>query len=494
MNRAKPSVLLVSDSGVGGLPALLTQSDIDLTVTASIDSAAALLSNASFDAVLLEVGQRNAGGLGIRREPELAWVRSGSCDAPLIAYGPPLTELEREALAAGAAGYLAWSASLAEIGLALDSAFARSHVDSLEASRSVHGSGLLGQSTHMLAVRENVVRVGRGSSTVLVRGETGTGKELVARAVHDGSARGGAPFIKVHAAALPDALLESELFGYEKGAFTGANTRKPGRVELAEGGTLFFDEIGEITPVMQAKLLRLLEDREYERLGGTRTHRADVRFVAATHRDLEHMVEAGTFREDLFYRLNVVSVWLPPLRARRGDVALIARHYFEHFRAANHKPALAMQEAALQVLQAQRWPGNVRQLVNFVERLVVLAQSNVITAEDVQLGLVEQLEFLTQGLSQDGHEPALEPKLVLEPTPAASAMPTQPVALDSALPIPGTHLSSAVRPLREEVRRAELRALTKALHSAKGNRALAARLLGVSRRTLYTKLDEHGLD
>jgi two-component system response regulator AtoC len=270
--------------------------------------------------------------------------------------------------------------------------------------------------------------------------------------------------------------------------------RKPGRVELAEGGTLFLDEIGDVSPVMQAKLLRLIQDREYERLGGTRTLRADVRFVAATHRDLEHMVETGAFREDLFYRLNVVSLWLPPLRARRDDIESIARHYLQHFRLANQKPRLRLEEAALRILVAERWPGNVRQLVNFVERLVVLARGDVITSDDVRSEMEEQIAFLTQAAPL-GAEPARS-------TPASAPASRGAGSSDGVTAVPLAALesrnvmqfSSEVRPLKEDMRRAEYRAITKALASANGNRAQAARLLGVSRRTLYTKLDEHGID
>jgi two-component system response regulator AtoC len=327
-----------------------------------------------------------------------------------------------------------------------------------------------------------------------VRGETGTGKELVARALHAESARAAQPFVRVHAAALPDTLLESELFGYEKGAFTGAHARKPGRVELAEGGTLFFDEIGELSAALQVKLLRLLQEREYERLGGTRTLRADVRFVTATHRDLENLVQQGRFREDLFYRLNVVTIWLPPLRARRDDAAEIANHYLRSFRVAAGKPRLRFHDAALGFLVNQRWPGNVRQLVNFIERLVVLAQRDTIGLDDVQRHLNEQMDFLTQAAAQP-EERGLGTNRIVEParfeavTTPTGASPAPPASTQAS-----QHFSSAVRPLREDVRRAEERALLKALQYANGNRALAARMLGVSRRTLYTKLEEHGIE
>jgi two-component system, NtrC family, response regulator AtoC len=485
VNRVRPSVLLISTGADESVAGLLRACDV--TVLPSLAEADRALATRLFDVLMLQVG--GPGPLAHGLAHESSWIRERSLDTPLLAFGPADAVLERDALAAGAAQYLALPVADEAWALGLKAALARAEADELGSPSIGNNSGLLGTSPHIAAVRSTVARVATGTATALIRGETGTGKELVARAVHAGSARAGAPFIKVHAAAWPDALLESELFGYEKGAFTGANTRKAGRVELAEGGTLFFDEIGEVSPIMQAKLLRLIQDREYERLGGTRTLRADVRFIAATHRDVEHMVETGAFREDLFYRLNVVTVWLPPLRARRGDVGLIARHYFEHFRAVNGKPALELEDAAVRLLQAQRWPGNVRQLVNFVERTVVLAQGPVVTAADVRRGLDEQIAFLTQAASQDAvlaMPEAVRPLLASEAVTEKRAVPLLQAATE-------THHSSAVRPLREELRRTEYRALTKALLSAKGNRALAARMLGVSRRTLYTKLEEHGI-
>ncbi len=326
---------------------------------------------------------------------------------------------------------------------------------------------LLGKSEAMRNVGDLVRRTASSLATCLLRGETGTGKELVARSLHDQSARRSGPFVKVHCAALPDALLESELFGYEKGAFTGAAARKPGRVELAEGGTLFLDEIGDVTPAVQVKLLRLLQDKEYERLGGVRSIRADVRFVAATHRDLETMVKRGEFREDLFYRLNVVPIWLPPLRARREDITLLSETFAADFAHTYGKPEARLEAAAIAALQSERWPGNVRQLQNFVERLVVLARGPI-TAEDVRREMSEQVRFETQ----------LTGRVAAAPPPSSAG----------AAPAPGPPL-----PLGEAVRNAERAAIERALVHTNGNRTVAARILGVSRATLYAKLEEHGL-
>lgn len=329
-------------------------------------------------------------------------------------------------------------------------------------------TGILGQSPAIAQLREMIARVSATSATVLVRGETGTGKELVARAIHEQSRVGKGPLVPVHAAALPEDLLESELFGYEKGAFTGANVRKPGRLELAAGGTLFLDEIAELTPRMQTKLLRLVQEREFTRLGGTRALKTDARFVAATHRDLGQHVARGEFREDLFYRLNVVTIWLPPLRARRDDIVLLAEHFLARFARASGRK-LTFEGDALQLLRAQRWPGNVRQLQNLTERLAVLATTDRIDETSVKLELEGRGGFTTEA-SQ-------------EQLPAAAVEPGGPTLA------PG----STLRPLRDQIQRAERMALLKALERAKGNRTVAARLLGVGRRTLYTKLEEHGL-
>jgi two-component system response regulator AtoC len=297
-----------------------------------------------------------------------------------------------------------------------------------------------------------ILRAAASTATVLLRGESGTGKEVAARALHGLGPRATGPFVRVHCAALPDSLLESELFGYEKGAFTGAVTRKPGRVEIAEGGTLFLDEIGDVTPAIQVKLLRLLQEREYERLGSVSTLRADVRFVAATHRDLEAMIGCGEFREDLYYRLSVLPIWLPPLREREDDVRALAQFFCEEQATACGRPDTRLDPKALDVLQSHSWPGNVRQLQNFIGRLVLLSDGPVLRDSDV-------LRELSRGAP-------------ISATRGAGGLPSR---------------------LQEQRREAERGALKAALHEAGGNRARAARLLGVSRRTLYNKLESLGV-
>ena len=236
----------------------------------------------------------------------------------------------------------------------------------------VNTSGIIGQSTTLAEVFKVLGKVAPTDSTVLVTGESGTGKELLVRALHANSQRAEKPFVPINCGAIPKDLLESELFGHEKGAFTHAIRSRPGRFEMGDGGTVFLDEIGEMDLSLQVKILRVLQEKEIERVGGTGSKKVDVRIVAATNRDLEAEVAAGRFREDLYYRLNVIPLHLPPLRERGGDVLLLARHFLNHFCAKKGRPPLGLSPDARRVLVAYAWPGNVRELENFMERLSIL--------------------------------------------------------------------------------------------------------------------------
>jgi two-component system response regulator AtoC len=450
-------------SSSASLAALLTGQGMQVRGVASLADATTEADSHPFDVVIVDWDL--AGGAD-----GLPDILKCFGEIPVVATGSTGPARASEALRSGAADFLAKPFDQAEVVYVLGKVLAAISVDPTRPpAAEMRESGLLGQSKAMGHVLDLVRRVAAGNATVLVRGESGTGKELVARAIHADSQRGDGPFVKVHCAGLPETLLESELFGYEKGAFTGAASRKPGRVEIAEGGTLFLDEIGDISPAVQVKLLRLLQDREYERLGGTATLRADVRFVAATHRDLEDMIRKGEFREDLFYRLNVVPIWLPPLRARRDDVALLAASFCAAFAEAHDKRGTVLSSDAVAALTAERWPGNVRQLQNFVERLVVLSESGAISASHVRRELAPPVTFSTQSPSG--------------------------AALHTAVSSMGTEAgpASTVMPLDAVLRDAERHAIERALRHSKGNRTLAARLLGVSRATFYTKLEEHGL-
>lgn len=410
-----------------------------------------------FDAVIVDVRISDGGVEAVM--PVLA---SEYPELPTIVLADP-ADLDRavQAVRAGATDYLPKPVEAEELRYVIGKVLKSSElVDDAPAHSSIvePTTEMLGESSSIRELRGLLVRAARGDATVLVRGESGTGKELVARQLHELSPRRRAPFIKVHCAALPETLLESELFGYEKGAFTGATGTKLGRVELAQGGTLFLDEIGDISPSTQVKLLRILQDRKFERLGGTKTLDADVRFVAATHRDLDAMVRDGTFRSDLFYRLNVVSLWVPPLRERPGDIDLLALSFCRRFAGKGQRRSLSLDVDALEVFRRQPWPGNVRQLENFIERLVVLSDGPRISARDVEHELARQA-----GTLGFAHADRLGPQV---------------------------NLTSSVLELADAVREAERRAIEKALKRASGNRNLAARLLGISRRKLYYKLQE----
>ncbi|MCC6624487.1 MAG: sigma-54-dependent Fis family transcriptional regulator [Deltaproteobacteria bacterium] len=310
----------------------------------------------------------------------------------------------------------------------------------LEASR--RDKSIIGNSLAMRQVLDMVRQVAPSEATALLLGESGTGKELFARAIHGWSQRGAKPFIALNCAALPESLLEAELFGHEKGAFTGAVQRRQGRFELADGGTLFLDELGEMSPQVQVKLLRVLQEGELERVGGTQTLRVDVRIVAATNKDLRAEVDAGRFREDLYYRLNVISLTLPPLRDRKDDVALLAQHFLTRYADKNQKRIVGIAREALQALMAWRWPGNVRELENCIERAVVLCRGDTITLEDL-------------------------PPAMRDAEPESRAI---------TIPL-GTPLPEVERILIQET-----------LAATKGDKRLAAQLLGIATRTIYRKI------
>lgn len=267
---------------------------------------------------------------------------------------------------------------------------------------------IVGRSKAMEEMSRSVIQVGPSKATVLLRGESGTGKELVARAIHYNSPRADRPFIKVNCAALPESLLESELFGHERGAFTGATQRRSGRFELADGGTIFLDEIGDIPLTMQIKLLRVLQEQQFERVGGTVTISVDVRVVAATHRDLERGIEEGTFREDLYYRLNVVPIFLPPLRERLEDIPLLIDYFVSRFNLENKKKVRIGQEVMLLLMQ-YHWAGNVRELENCIERMVVMAQSELITFGTIPSNIRTYFQDL-----RDVTKPSIQKKSTLQ--------------------------------------------------------------------------------
>jgi len=301
----------------------------------------------------------------------------------LTAHGNVATAVE--AMKAGATEYLTKPFDLGELKLSIDKAIRISELSAEverlreELERDWDIEGFIAADPRMIEILMTVEKVAPTNATVMIYGESGTGKELIARAIHRLSPRATKPLVEVHAGALPETLLESELFGYEKGAFTGAVTGKPGRFELANGGTLFLDEVGDISLGVQVKLLRVLQERRFERLGGTRSIDVDVRVVAATNRDLQQLIADGSFREDLFYRLNVVPITLPPLRQRQGDIPRLVAHFLDKYKAGDK----TITNEAMEALAAYPWPGNIRELENAIERIVILAATDELGLEDL---------------------------------------------------------------------------------------------------------------
>ena len=370
----------------------------------------------------------------------------------LTAHGNVQTAVE--AMKAGANEYLTKPFDLEELKLGIEKALRvealAAEVDRLreELERDWDVEGIVAVDPTMLELLTTVEKVAPTAATVMVYGESGTGKELVARALHRLSPRASKPFISISAGALPETLLESELFGYEKGAFTGAMTAKPGRFEMANGGTLFLDEIGDISAAVQVKLLRVLQERTFERLGGTRSLEVDVRVVAATNRDLQQLIADGTFREDLFYRLNVVPLTIPPLRKRPADIPALIAHFMDKFGAGTR----TISSQAMEAMVAYQWPGNVRELENTIERITILSHGDVIEADDLPAEVRAGVGIVDAG------------------------------SRCFVLPEAGIDLEET-----------ELDLIRQALERAGGSTPKAAKLLGLTTRTLEARMERFGL-
>jgi two-component system nitrogen regulation response regulator GlnG len=442
-------------------------------VTAVKDGEAALQEAGAepFDLIFLDIRMPGVDGLTL-----LGKIREARPDAQVVimtAHGTMETAIQ--AMQRGAYDYLAKPFDMDEVLLLAERALSVRRL-SQEVSRLKTGlqevwefGALVGRHPRMQEVYKTIGRVASSDVTVLLRGESGTGKELVARAIHHYSRRAGRPFVAVSGAAIPGNLLETELFGHERGAFTDAKERKLGKLEVAHGGTLYLDEVGDMPLDLQAKLLRALQERVFERVGGHDPIRVDLRVLAATNRDLEAMMSEGRFREDLFYRLNVVTLALPPLRDRREDIPLLAGHFLAKYVGDLGERALAPE--ALDRLVGYDWPGNVRELENVIQRAMVMAGGGVILPEHLPIGPVSARATVTTGATL---EEVIEKKLA--------------ECVRGLGGRPGANLYELIINL---VEKPLLRAV---LSETQGNQVKAAALLGINRNTLRKKLKEHGID
>ena len=447
----KPRILIVDDDRPQreGLQRALAER-FDVLLADDAEKALQALEAQPVDVLLTDLKMPGEDGMKLLR-------RATSLSSPPIcimmtAYGS--IENAVEAMHAGAYHYVTKPINLDELELLIERALKSRRIEvenvtlRAQLDKKFGMENILGQSSAMARVFEIVQQVAPTRATVLISGETGTGKELIAHAIHNLSPRKSGPFIAVHAAALSPTLLESELFGHEKGSFTGAVERRTGRFELADGGTLLLDEVSEIDPSIQVKLLRVLEERAFERVGGSKTLNVDVRLIAATNKDLKKLVSEGKFRDDLFYRLSVVTIALPPLRERRDDIPLLVSAFLKQTARENNKDVREITQEAVNVLMAYDWPGNVRELRNTIEQMVVLARSERLTLRDVPMAIRGGADLTKISVVRTGMT----------------------------------------------IEEAERQLIVQALKEMRGNRTRAAQKIGMSRRTLHRKLKKYGLE
>ena len=450
----KPRILIVDDEPAHRkmLEAVLSSEGYEVIQAADGSEAIAQVEKSFFDLILMDIRMQHTSGI-----EALKSIREISPGIPVVmmtAYASVDTAVAT--LKSGAFDYLTKPLDIDELKIMLAKALRhhRLEEENIQLREQLDSrfdfSNIIGSSSAMKKMFETVALVAATEVTVLICGESGTGKELVANAIHHNSPRGQRPFIKVNCAALPETLLESELFGHEKGAFTGAVNRRKGRFQLAHMSSIFLDEIAEMAPTTQAKILRVLQERSFEPVGGNETIQVDTRVITATNRNLEDEIKAGRFREDLFYRLNVVQIVVPPLRERREDIPLLANFFVSHYMAKNRRQIKGLTPRALDLLMRHDWPGNVRELENTIERAVILARGDMIGAES----LPEAIQA------------------------AAGTAGATPIGLD-----PGRSLKDMEREM-----------IFRTLNETGGNRTHAAKILGISRRTLQLKLKDYGIN
>jgi DNA-binding NtrC family response regulator len=449
----KGRLVVIDDevNAAAALETLLREDGYEVARAHDAKSGLALLETMEADVVLTDL--RMPGMDGLELLARIKEIRPQTMVILMTAYGTVKTAVR--AMKMGAEDYLGKPIDVEELEVILQKVLEKKRL--LEEARILRErvqtkyrfDNLVGESPEMLAAFKTIQQVAGSSSSVLLLGESGTGKELFAQALHQNSPRRNKPFVKVACAALPETLLESELFGHEKGSFTGALYTRAGRFEMADGGTLFLDEIGDISPTVQVKLLRFLEEREFERVGGNRTYKVDVRIVCATHRDLSKKIQEGTFREDLYYRLNVIEIHVPALRDRPGDIPVLAHHFMKKYADANRKSVRGLSDEALALLLRHGWPGNVRELENAIERAVVLAAEPVLTP---------------------AHFPTLRRLEAAAPNGSGSG----------GVSIPGSTFAEIER-----------EAILRTLEAVGGSTSRAAALLGISARKIQYKVKEY---
>jgi two-component system response regulator HydG len=447
----KERILVVDDeqSHRTMLKAVLSAEGYEISEASDGTSAMKAVESDSFDLILMDIRMADIDGIEAMRQ-----IKKTSPSMPVVimtAYASVSTAVD--ALKSGAYDYLTKPLDIEELKILIQKAL--EHYRLREENVFLRErladrfdfSQIIGKSRAMRDLFEALSLVAPSDTTILIYGGSGTGKELVANAIHQNSPRARKPFIKVSCAALPETLLESELFGHERGAFTGAVARKAGRFQLANGGTIFLDEVGEMSPATQVKLLRVLQEREFEPLGGTKTIQVDIRVIAASNKDLETEVKEGKFREDLFYRLNVVPIHLPPLSERKEDIPLLAEHYFRFYKEKNKSSVRGFSPKTMDMMVRHDWPGNVREMENAIERAVLFCQGEYISPQDL-------------------------------PSPIQTAQ-------------NGQRLVSV--PAGMTLKQVEKEVVMNCLAETNGNRTQTARILGISRKTLQNKLKEYGI-
>ncbi len=446
----KPRLLIVDDEEHirDGLKRSLTLDGYDVEVAADGEEALKKLEEEDIDLIITDLKMPKVTGEELMKET----LKKYPHIPVIVLTGHGTIENAVEAMRQGAYDFITKPLNIDKLSLVVkraleNSSLKRQNRELLKQLKQKYSfENIIGKSPAMKKVFETIELVAPSRANVLIYGESGTGKEMIADAIHHNSPRRDKPYIKVHCAAIPESLLESELFGHEKGAFTGAIARKRGRFELANGGTIFLDEIGELSLQMQVKLLRVIQEREFVRVGGEESIKVDVRIISATNKDLREEVKKGNFREDLYYRLNVVSIYVPPLRERRDDIPLLVHKFIEEFSRENNKEIEGITNGALQALMSYNWPGNVRELRNVIESIVVLTKNKVITEEDLPPYILSKEE-------------------------------------ETYLKLPaGISLEEA-----------EKRLIKFTLENTGGNKTKASEILKIGRKTLHRKLDEYGL-